>query len=349
MNLLQILAFPITLLYGLGVRTRNFMFDKGWRKSTKFDKPVICVGNLNVGGTGKTPHIEYLIRLLKDEYKIATLSRGYKRKTSGFILAKDGHSHNDIGDEPLQFHEKFGNEITVAVDENRVNGINQLLHSSTPPEIILMDDGFQHRQVTPSFSIILTSYGYGLYSKDYLLPSGRLREPRKGANRADVIIVTKCDEDMKQYQRDEVLNHLKPQPHQKVFFTYFDYKTPKHLFSGKPLENWKEYEIVLMTGIANPDKLELYLYMSEVNYHLASFPDHHDFTDEDLKKVRKIFDNIAQENKVVLTTEKDAVRLASFEDHPMLSQLPIYYLAIEVAFLGEDGNAFDKMILTHVR
>lgn len=232
MFLLRILLLPFSLIYGLIVGVRNYFFNNGLLKSVEFKIPVISVGNLSAGGTGKTPHVEYLIRLLKDHFKIAVVSRGYLRKTRGFVLTDINSTVSMVGDEPMQYINKFKN-LLVAVDENRNHGIQKLMTSHTELDAVILDDAFQHRYVKPGLSILLTDF-HSLYSKDFLLPVGRLRESKKGAKRADIIIVTKTDPVFSPLSKRAVLEQLKPQPHQKVFFSYVTYGLPIPVFAELP-------------------------------------------------------------------------------------------------------------------
>ena len=296
MNLLRKLLFPFAILYGLITSIRNFLFDKGILKSYSFDLPVIAVGNLSVGGTGKTPQIEYLIRLLSDKYKIATLSRGYKRQSKGFILADANSSATILGDEPFQFYKKFPS-IQVAVDADRKNGIEQLLSQSNKPEVILLDDAFQHRKVKAGFYILLTSYG-DLYSDDFMLPTGNLRESRSGAKRANVIIVTKCPFNLSPDEQNNIKKKLKVAENQKLYFTFIAYE--EFVYGENRKINVNEIQSaakLLVAGIAKPEPF--FAYLQDTNDVCLSFPDHHNFTDKDILEIK----NLAQ-NNIIITTEK---------------------------------------------
>ncbi|MDR7371964.1 tetraacyldisaccharide 4'-kinase [Flavobacterium aquidurense] len=334
MNILRILLFPFAVLYGFITSIRNFLFDKGILKSTSFDIPVIAVGNLSVGGTGKTPQIEYLIRLLSDKYKVATLSRGYKRKSEGFVLA-DGTSNAEIlGDEPFQFYQKFPN-IQVAVDANRTNGIIQLLSQKVKPEVILLDDAYQHRKVKAGFYILLTSYG-DLYADDFMLPTGNLRESRSGANRAGIIVVTKCPKDLSEQKQEEIRLKLNLNVSQQIYFTFIDYDDA--IFGKEEkiaVDAIKSESKLLLAGIAKP--APFFEYLKNENDECLTFPDHHHFSDADLDEIQ----NKAKGEKII-TTEKDYVRL---KDSKLVSQL--YYLPIKSTFINHDQN-FDATILEYV-
>ena len=309
---------------------RNFLFNKGILKSYTFNVPVIAVGNLSVGGTGKTPQIEYLIRLLSDQYKVATLSRGYKRQSKGFILAQANANAKILGDEPLQFFEKF-KQIQVAVDADRKNGIEQLLLQPEKPEVILLDDAFQHRKVKAGFYILLTSYG-DLYSNDWILPTGNLRESRSGAIRANVIIVTKCPSDLSFEEQKEIKNQLKAASNQEVYFTGITYDS--FVYNGKSKKQVDEIQSVakvLVAGIAKPEPF--FAYLQQTNDVCMTFPDHHNFTDKDILEIK----NVAQ-NNIIITTEKDYVRLKG-----SLPSEQLFYLPIQSAFLSGGGfNAAEQ-------
>lgn len=341
MSKLRKILYPLSLLYGEIVGMRNKAFDKGVLKTTSFAIPTIVVGNLNVGGTGKSPQIEYLIRLLKEDYKVAVLSRGYKRKTKEFLIADINSTARQIGDEPLQFYKKF-NDIIVAVDANRVNGINQLSLQEPKPEVVLLDDAFQHRQVQPGFVILLTSYG-SLYIDDTVLPAGNLREKKEGAKRAQVIIVTKCPDQLTEDEQFEISKKLQPELHQTVFFTKIRYSdvvvSGRNKINLTALEN---YKVLLVTGIANPKPLTGFLKSKNINFKHVKFPDHHDFSPADLKKIQSELETIKSDKKIILTTEKDYVRIFSEKDRN------VYYLAIQTEFLDNEKD-FNKIILNYVQ
>ncbi len=341
MSKLRKILYPLSLLYGEIVGMRNKAFDKGVLNTTSFSIPTIVVGNLNVGGTGKSPQIEYLIRLLKDDYKVAVLSRGYKRKTKEFRIADENSTANQIGDEPLQFYKKF-NDIIVAVDTDRVNGINQLNIQDPKPEVILLDDAFQHRQVQPGFVILLTSFG-NLYVDDTVLPVGNLREKKDGAKRAQIIIVTKCPAKLTEEEQFEISKKLEPALDQTVFFTKIKYHDA--VVNGNDeidISDLKQYSVLVVTGIANPKPLLEFIKSKEVASKHLKFPDHHDFSATDIKKIYKEFEAIKTEKKIILTTEKDYVRNFTGEDRA------IYYLPIQTEFLDNEKD-FNKIILNYVQ
>lgn len=336
MNLLRKLLFPFAIVYGFITEIRNFFYDKGISKSYSFDIPVIAVGNLSVGGTGKTPQIEYLIHLLSEHYKIATLSRGYKRKSEGFILANEKANAETLGDEPYQFFQKFP-EIQVAVDANRKNGIEQLLSQNAKPEIILLDDAFQHRKVKAGFYIVLTSYD-DLFYNDFMLPTGNLRESRKGANRADIIIVTKCPPNISTIEQENIKQKIQYylNENQPVFFSYIAYDD--HFYSEKEqikIDNFQVVDKLVVAGIAKPEPF--FAYLQAVKKSTMVFPDHHHFTEKDIQAILE-----TANGRKIVTTEKDFVRLKG--------KLPIdqlYYLPIKSSFVTSNIE-FDKKILEYV-
>lgn len=336
MNLLRLLLFPFAILYALVTSIRNWCFNVGIFKSTSFHIPVIAVGNLSVGGTGKSPQIEYLIRLLKDNYKVAVLSRGYKRKTNGFIQLNTSHNVEDVGDEPLQFYRKFTNEINVAVDADRTNGIQQLLRSENPPEIVLLDDAFQHRKVKAKVYILLTKYS-DLYINDFILPVGNLRECRKGAKRANVVIVTKCPINLTTEEQKDIQKKLNLKKYQKTFFTSIEYNTKLKGAENIHVKNLKDKHIVLVTGIANPTPLLNYLTKEKIKFVHLKYADHHYFSTDDIDKINSVFNAIPSEGKLILTTEKDYIRLVSKIDKLM-------YIEIKTFFLGNSSEKFDAEI-----
>jgi tetraacyldisaccharide 4'-kinase len=338
MNLLRKLLFPFAILYGMITGIRNFLFDNGIFKSYSFDLPIIAVGNLSVGGTGKTPQIEYLIRLLSDKYKVATLSRGYKRQSKGFILAEASSNAAILGDEPFQFYKKFPS-IQVAVDADRKSGIEKLLSLPEKPEVILLDDAFQHRKVKAGFYILLTSYG-DLYSDDFMLPTGNLREWRSGAKRAQVIIVTKCPFNLSLDKQNDIKNRLNVSANQELYFTFIAYDN--FIYGENRKINVNEIQTaskLLVAGIAKPEPF--FAYLQDTNDVCLSFPDHHNFTDKDILEIK----NLAQ-NNIIITTEKDYVRLKG-----SLPSEQLFYLPIQSSFISgpeTSGDNFDKNILNYV-
>lgn len=334
MKILRKILFPLAVLYGWVTQLRNFLFDNGTLQSTAFDLPVIAVGNLSVGGTGKTPMIEYLIRLLSANYKIATLSRGYKRQSKGFVLAGDKASAATIGDEPFQFHQKFP-EIFVAVDADRTNGIQNLLGQNPKPEIILLDDAFQHRKVRAGFYILLTAYG-DLYADDFMLPTGNLREGRSGAKRADVILVTKCPPDLSSKAQNQIRKKLNIGKSQQLFFTAIAYDDK--VYSEDQTLNVGEIQStskLLLAGIAKPKPF--FDYLQRDGDTVMEFPDHHHFSATDIASIVE-----KAGNRKIITTEKDYVRL---KDQIPSDQL--FYLPIKSAFLS-NAESFEQTIKNYV-
>lgn len=330
MAFLRKLLFPFALLYWIITAVRNLLYDAGILKSYAFGVPVIVVGNLSVGGTGKTPMVEYLIRLLQADYKVGVLSRGYRRKSKGFVLAGDTATAETLGDEPFQYHSKFP-DITVAVDADRVNGIRNLLALRDKPEVLLLDDAYQHRRVKPDFLILLTTYSE-LYAADFLLPMGNLRESRAGAKRADVIIVTKCPPDLGQTEKEAVKRLLDLELRQSLFFTFIDYAD--EVLSAKdrlPVRTARNARKVLVAGIAKPTPF--FEFLGTEGDERLTFPDHHDFTEKDLALIRR-----KAEGRIVVTTEKDYVRLSG-----KLEGIPLYYLPMQAAFVRKQEK-FDRLL-----
>jgi len=347
MILLKILLLPFSFIYGLIIKVRNYLFDIKLLKSVEFKLPVICVGNLSAGGTGKTPHVEYLIRLLQNHRKIAVLSRGYLRKSKGFILADANSTVSMVGDEPMQYINKFKN-VLVAVDENRCQGIQKLIAAQPDMKAVILDDAYQHRYVNPGLTILLTDF-HSLYSNDYLLPTGRLRESKKGANRADIIIVTKTDPVFSPLSKRAVLEKIKPLPHQKVFFSFVTYGIPVPLFPELPALRYNLINtIVLFVGIANPYPLEQYLKRLCSELIIVRFKDHHQFSEKDILDVKTSYNNQFTKRKVLITTEKDAMRLHEPTLMPLLKGMPIYYIPIEVSFHFRAKEKFDKLVTDFV-
>ena len=337
------LLFPFTLIYGAIISVRNTMYDRGMLKSTSFAVPTIGIGNLSVGGTGKTPHIEYLITLLKDYIQVAVMSRGYKRKTNGFLMVDAMMSANDCGDEPLQFKRKFP-YIHVAVSESRMLGIPKLIGAAPDTQVVLLDDIFQHRSVQPSINILLTEYS-SPYFKDILLPSGRLREWRSGSSRADAIIVTKCPPSLNEQQRIAFTDKLQPNPEQEVFFSHYQYGYPYYMYNAaQRLQLVKGHHVLLLTAIAHTDYLQTYV-ESRVSYvRSIAFEDHKEFSNYDLAQIKKVFDNMEMPHKFILTTEKDAVRLDIHRDFLIQHRIPVFVLPVRVQFLFDEGAKFDAWI-----
>ena len=338
------LFFPLSLIYGCIVWLRNWLFDKNILKSVSFNFPIICVGNIAVGGTGKTPMVEHLIRLLQKDFKTATLSRGYKRKTKGYTIANTTSTALEIGDEPMQFHNKFP-DVAVAVGEERLVAIPQLLHDRPDAEVIILDDAFQHRQVKAGLNIVLTAYN-NLFTRDIILPAGDLRDVKASMKRADIIVVTKCKAGLSAAEKKTITAEIKPLVHQTVFFTEIVYSKPCHLFNKSQAAITSHTNILLVCGIANPNPLKVFLAENVHGYDMLRYPDHHIFNSDDLADIKKHFEKIENVNKIILTTEKDGVRLMKFEEQ--LKDYPVYVLPIEHSFLFNESTIFDKMVTTYI-
>lgn len=328
---------------------RNKLYDFELLKSIEFSLPVISVGNLNMGGVGKTPHVEYLIRLLNG-YNIATLSRGYKRITKGFIQANENSTINDIGDEPLQYKNKF-NQIIVAVDEKRVRGIQTIKKTRPEIQLIILDDAYQHRAVKPGINILVTDFSR-LYIDDYVLPSGRLREWSIGSSRADIIIVSKTPEILSPLDRRRIKEELNPKPYQEIFFSYTKYSDliPFTLNAQNiDYQNQNNCSVVLITGIAKPAPLLYHLKDQYQTVEHLKYPDHHNFSTQDIENIKSKYVALFGNNKLIITTEKDIMRLSLPEIKEQIEELPIFYLPIEICFHGNDKEEFDNKILKYVR
>jgi len=328
---------------------RNKLFDWKILPSRSYEIPTITVGNLSAGGTGKTPHTEYLAELLKANFKIAILSRGYRRKTRGFILVTPEHTQIDIGDEPMQYLKKFP-DVVLAVDENRRRGISRILAEKPETQVILLDDAFQHRYVKPGKSIILTDYHH-LYVDDYLLPTGMLRERAKGARRADFIIVTKTPKVFSPITKRNLVKELNPKKHQRLFFSYVSYETPvalKLCKNQKPAAAKYNY-IIMVAGVANSYPLQEYLRGICNELIVMDFHDHHQYTTNDLEKINREYQAIISKDKVIFTTEKDATRLDNEIFSSYLDVLPVYYVPIRIKFHDCDEIRFDKLVLDYVQ
>jgi tetraacyldisaccharide 4'-kinase len=336
----RMLLFPVSLIYFVVIWIRNRLYDRNLFKSASFNLPVICVGNIAVGGTGKSPMVEYLVRALKDEYLIATLSRGYKRKTKGYALADETSTALHIGDEPMQFHIKFP-DVSVTVGEERLVAIPQLLQDRPDTQVIILDDAFQHRAIRAGLNILLVECG-NLFTRDWYLPTGDLRDEKKSYRRADIIVITKSNPDLSEPEKQDIIEEIEPLKHQHVFFTRICYGTPYHIVTKEKFLVNENVEVLLVTGIANPKPLKKWLQEKAGTYFQLSFSDHHIFTIDDLKDIIKRFKEINAETKILITTEKDAVRLTKFENE--LKELPFYVMPIEQEFLFNEGIRFDNLV-----
>ena len=341
---------PFSWIYGSIVRFRNWLFDMGLKKSKSFSIPIISVGNITVGGSGKTPHVEYLIRLLHDKAKIAVLSRGYKRKSHGYILAEESTTMPEIGDEPFQMHQKFS-DIYVAVDAKRARGIENLQNDEATKDVdvVLLDDAFQHRYVKPGINILLVDY-HRLIIYDKMLPAGRLREPLSGKNRADIVIITKCPKDLKPMEFRVLTKAMDLYPFQKLYFTSIDYDTPKGVFEEKQIEldKLQDYHVLLLTGIASPKQMEHDLKPMTKDITNLSFRDHHSFKGKDIDRINDAFESMP-EPRIIITTEKDAVRLRETEGLYEKVKSNMYELPIKVSFMLDQQDNFNEKIISYVR
>lgn len=342
----RVLLLPIAVLYGLVIYIRNRLYDKRYIASAEFNFPIICVGNIAVGGTGKSPMVEYLAQLLRPYFKIATLSRGYKRKTKGYALANENTTALEIGDEPMQFHTKFP-DIAVAVGEERIVAIPGLLQDRPDLQAIILDDAFQHRTVKAGFNILLTDYS-NLYTHDFFLPTGDLRDEWASADRADIIVVTKFPADLSEQQRTNLLRDIKPKVHQQVFFTTIEYGLPYHICDrAEKCQITQEDEVLLVCGIANPKPLKEYLTFRAHTYYQLDYSDHHIFSADDLADIIRKFREIQSRNKMILTTEKDAMRLLKFKEE--LYNIPLFVIPVKPHFLFNEGNIFDTIVYNFVK
>ena len=342
------LLLPISFLYSIVLSLRHKLYDWNILKSKSYDIPNICVGNLNFGGTGKTPHIEYLARLLSETYQVAILSRGYGRDTKGFILANESHTHHDIGDEPLQYFKKFDN-IKIAVDEKRCEGMERLLQDENPPQIVLLDDAYQHRKIKPGLNILLTDY-YNLYSDSHLFPAGDLRDIKKAAKRAEIIVVTKSPNVITPYYRRDVESKLKlNKASQKIFYSYIEYLDFQPLSKLSFEIDIKEAKTaLLLCGIANTYSLEDHLKRKYNTISKIEFNDHHNFTEKDIDMIIEKYNNLIGKNKIIITTEKDAMRLINSSFLSKLDNIPVFVAPIKIKFHKEETTSFNDEILNYI-
>lgn len=339
----KILLFPFSLAFAGIISMRNIFYEAGLLKATSFNLPVINVGNLSVGGTGKTPHIEYLVELLSPYLKIATLSRGYKRKSKGFRIVSFSDTADISGDEPLQFKRKYPH-IPVAVSESRNIGIPLLVKHNPDLQAVLLDDAFQHRSVIPGLNILLTEHNR-LFVHDMLLPAGRLREPRSSYVRADVIIVSKCPDELDVQERESIKSLIKPYPHQKLFFSRYDYGNPYYLLdSSITLDLHSNMQVHLLAAIANVEYLLRYLEKKCSIENVIKYEDHHYFSEPELEHLDKIIRENDEQERVFITTEKDAMRLLLHRHYIASKALPIFVLPVSVEFLDEDKSGFDASV-----
>jgi len=336
-RLIQLLLAPFSLLYGIIVALHHLAYSSGLLKAVSFSVPVISIGNLSMGGAGKTPHIEWLVRWLKAYISVATLSRGYRRKTMGFLMVNPEMTAHDAGDEPLQFKRKFP-DIPVAVSESRVLGIPQIIGYYPQTQAILLDDAFQHRAVKPGLNILLTEYQRPFF-RDFLLPSGRLREWRSGYKRADILIVSKCPEGIGQIEKDAFMSNLKPLPGQQVFFSTYSYGEPYYLFNPAYRGTIDEdTEVIVITGIAHASYLHEYLLPRCGSLTTIEYEDHHYFEAQEIVQLKHRYDALQTSRKIIVTTEKDAMRLDMHRAFFLEHQLPLFVVPVQVRFLF-DGEA----------
>ncbi|MCB9264494.1 MAG: tetraacyldisaccharide 4'-kinase [Lewinellaceae bacterium] len=341
--LVQILLAPFSFLYGIGVGLRNALYSRGLLKGVEFNVPVISVGNLSVGGAGKTPHIEYLIRLLKDYIEVATLSRGYRRKTKGFLAVNTRMNAEQVGDEPLQFKRKFP-DIQVTVSESRAFAIPRIMMDRPDTQAILLDDAFQHRSVKPGLNILLTEFSRP-FTRDYLLPSGRLREWRSAYERADIIIVSKCPPALAAEEKEAMIKEINPLPHQKLYFSYYRYGKPYYIFNPRyTLELHSDMDVLLISAIANTDYLVDYLEQQANSVRILEYEDHHYFTKYDVGQLKAKFDQLDSPRKAIITTEKDAMRLELHRQFLISDRIPVFAIPVEVQFHFGEGEQFDQDI-----
>ncbi|MDD7159498.1 MAG: tetraacyldisaccharide 4'-kinase [Bacteroidales bacterium] len=343
---------PLSFLYGMGVRFRNMLFDTGILESRSFPVPVISVGNITVGGAGKTPHVEYLIRLLCETKRVSVLSRGYKRRTKGYLLASSSSTSLELGDEPYQMYLKYGRQVHVAVSANRCEGIERLCSDpeTKDTDVILLDDAFQHRYVKPGVNILLVDY-HRLIVYDKLLPAGRLREPKDGKRRADIVIVTKCPPDLRPMDFRVITKALNLYPYQKLFFTTIEYGDLIPLFSNSRSlalsEITSDFEVLVLSGIASPQHLLCDIQKHTDNVIPMTFRDHHLFTPKDIARINNTFDSLSSK-RIIITTEKDAARLVGLDGLSDDVRNHIYALPIKTTFLLEQQEQFDEFILSYV-
>ena len=341
---------PLSWLYGLAVSLRNLLFETNVLKSKSYKTPVISVGNITVGGTGKTPHVEYLVRLLRDKARVAVLSRGYKRKSCGYVLAGKNTKVSDIGDEPFQMKQKFP-DVTVAVDKKRTRGIERLISDkeTKQTDVILLDDAFQHRYVKPGINILLVDY-HQMILQDTLLPAGRLREPLSSKNRADIVIVTKCPTDLKPMDYRVLTKQMNLFPYQQLYFTTIDYELLKPVFpeDASQVTTLSGYNVLLLTGIASPRPLQEALTPQAASLRALRYADHHHFTPKDIERITQEFLQLPTP-RLIVTTEKDAVRLKATDLLPAELRQSLYQQPIHVSFMLDQENKFNETIIGYVR
>jgi tetraacyldisaccharide 4'-kinase len=340
---IRVLLLPFSLLYGIGIGLRDLFYRTGVLRSVRFDLPVISIGNLSVGGAGKSPHIEYLIRWLGQYIDVAVLSRGYGRKTTGFLPVTVIDTADQVGDEPLQFKRKFP-DTSISVSESRALGVPELVRRNPGSQCVLLDDAFQHLAVTPGLNVMLTEFNRP-FTRDWLLPAGRLREWRYGYRRADIIVVTKCPPDLTDRQRRDMLVEIDPYHHQQVFFSRYEYGDPYLMLNPEKTQALDlQTDVLLLSAIANTDYLLGYLAGETRSVHTLEFTDHHYYKEEDLQEMKRRFDRLPGNNKIVVTTEKDAARLELQRDFFIQHNLPVFVLPIQVVFCDGDETGFQAAV-----
>ncbi len=340
---IRILLFPLALLYGLGVGLRNLLYRIGILRSVRFDLPVISVGNLSVGGAGKSPHIEYLIRWLDQFIEVSVLSRGYGRSSTGYRPVTTLDTAEMVGDEPLQFKRKFPT-VPICVSESRALGVPELVKRNPETQCVLLDDAFQHLAVTPGLNILLTEFAHP-FTRDWLLPSGRLREARYNYRRADIILVTKCPPELSELHRLKLVAEIDPFPRQRVYFSRYRYGTPYALLRPDLLQPLDlDTDVLLVSAIANTDYLLNYMASSVKSAQTMEFEDHHFFKEDELRDMIRRFERMTGRKKIILTTEKDSMRLEMHQDFFWKNELPIFVLPVEVEFCDSDENAFQEEV-----
>jgi tetraacyldisaccharide 4'-kinase len=349
----NIFLYPLSLIYGFITGIRNFLYNSGVLSATLFPLPVICIGNITVGGTGKTPHTEYLIGLLSRNFKVATLSRGYKRKTRDFRIAGPASTVAEIGDEPLQIFRKFP-DILVTVDRDRVNGVRKIMEIASDTDVIILDDGFQHRSITPGFSILLSDYER-LFLRDHMLPYGNLREDKSNMRRADIILITKCPKNLNPIQRRLIVKEVGKAPYQNLYFTALSYKAPLPVFADHDesapypdLTKCSDCGVLLVTGIANPKPFAEYLKKFFGEIIELTYPDHYSYNENDIAVIISAYRDLRASTRFIITTEKDAVRLGEYNDIEEPVRSAMFYVQVGVTFLNEDKEEFDKLIIDYV-
>ncbi len=340
--LIKGLLLPFSLLFGLGVLIRDLLYQTRLLRSIQFNIPVIGVGNLAVGGSGKTPHVEYLIALLQPYLNVGVLSRGYNRKTKGYRLVNKNDTAVTVGDEPKQYSMKYPN-ISVAVSESRSIGIPQMLSQQPNIQALILDDSYQHRSVTAGLNILLTDYSKPYYD-DFLLPSGRLREWPQGASRADIIIITKCPSAISDDERQAMINNIKPEQHQNIYFSKYRYHSPYHIFNGSRITLNNYDTAILVTAIASIDYLMEYIDSQVPTVSSFTFEDHHYFSPHEVSNIAATYNELKDQKAVIITTEKDATRLGLHYEYLIKYNIDIYVLPIQVAFLHDDSETFDREI-----